>query len=172
MHDFLERAGGLSGNNFSKEYLEAELDEDSGACCTSFNDEGDSSSDGDDDGSRRQRRQKRKGKGPPDRRGVKKGTVMEAIEKGAEQVKATGDAMVQQMRRDTQRTAGDLLDEAKKLSKAIDELEDKIQELERDPDRSEIRLARQKEQLDLAMQTYDQAKKAHGRALAAQIANQ
>lgn len=117
---------------------------DLGACCNLFNDDGDSSSDGDDDDSQRRRRRKRMGKGPTDRRGVKKVTVMEAVEKAGEQMKATRDAMVQKMRKDTERPARDLLDEVNKVSMEVDDLEDKTKQLESDLDHSKIRLVRRR----------------------------
>lgn len=168
MLDFLDRVGGDVGNPYAKEYLDAELDEDSGAAFNSFNvSSGESTDDEEDGDSGWACLKKRKRKEPPRRggRGAKKATVMEAIEKGGRQMKETGDAMVREMQRSAEPSLGDLLDQVKEVSKDLDRLEEDIEKLQANPGRSEMTLARKKEQLAMTLATYEKLKVQHGKAL-------
>ncbi|CAN0239485.1 unnamed protein product [Scytosiphon promiscuus] len=180
MLDFIDRSGGDEGNEYAKEYLDAELDEDSGAAFNSLNDEEDDTSDDEDDedgedgeddeddedgDSRGRRRKKRRKKSPSRRRAVKRATVMEAIEKGGRQMKETGDAMVREMQRSAEPSVSDLLDQISAVSKDLALLEGAIATLEADPERSDTSLGRKKEQLAMTLATYEKLKVQHGRAM-------
>lgn len=181
MIDWLEVRGGVEGNAFSKQYLEVELDEESGAGFNSLDhDEGLLSTDSEEDEElviNRSRKRKSRGGGDDSYRGAKK-SVQDVIENSASDFQGIVKGMLACMEKTaegfsavtvTVEVPEDIglgmqrFDEAGLL---VDKLEKVLAELENDPSCTQGKLERAKERLDAAVKTYQKLKAAHFKTLA------